>query len=177
MKNNNLIIIVVIIVGILIIAGAGTYILIGQNSTSDKKMVADKITRENTNSEPVIDEDLQDNEVVTPENNNSSKYTTHTKGVIEKTNGSERVLFFYANWCPTCRPVDKELNENQDQIPEGLSIIRINFNDPETEDEENELAKKYTVNYQHTFVHIDEEGNEISTWSGGGLEELLQNIK
>ena len=40
-----------------------------------------------------------------------------------------------------------------------------------------ELAQKYSITYQHTFVQIDAEGKEITKWNGGKIDELLTNIK
>jgi hypothetical protein len=62
-------------------------------------------------------------------------------------------------------------------IPEDIAIIRVNYNDPETDDEENALARKYGVTYQHTFVQIDSQGKEITKWVGGQTSELLNNVK
>ena len=87
------------------------------------------------------------------------------------------MLFFYDNWCPTCQPVDKSLQENQAQLPEDVTVIRVNYNDTETSDEEKELAKQYGITYQHTFVQIDSEGQEITKWNGGDIEQLLSNLQ
>jgi thioredoxin-related protein len=53
----------------------------------------------------------------------------------------------------------------------------VNYNDTATDQAEKELAKKYGVTYQHTFVQIDAEGNEVTKWNGGKIEELLHNIR
>ena len=58
-----------------------------------------------------------------------------------------------------------------------MTVIRVNYNDPETDQEEKDLAKKYNVVYQHTFVQIDEEGNLVTRWNGGQIEELLAKTK
>jgi thioredoxin 1 len=87
------------------------------------------------------------------------------------------VLFFYADWCPTCRPIDMEFKDNIPKIPAGIEIYRVNYNDQDTDEQEKALAKKYGVTYQHTFVQIDKDGNEITKWNGGGLEKLLSSIK
>lgn len=87
------------------------------------------------------------------------------------------VLFFYADWCPECRPIDKEFKDKINQIPPEVEIFRISYKDTETDEEEKALAQKYGVTYQHTFVQIDKEGNEVTKWNGGGLDKLLSNIK
>ena len=105
-----------------------------------------------------------------------SKYIAYSNGILENNVGKNRILFFYANWCSTCRPVDKELTENSDKIPEGFVVIRVNYNDTDTDKEEGALAKKYGITYQHTFVEIDKSGDVIQSWNGGSLEELLSRI-
>ena len=94
-----------------------------------------------------------------------------------KNKDSRRVLFFFANWCPTCKIADESLKENADRIPKDVEIIKVNYNDSDTDNSEEELARKYGITYQHTFVQIDENGNEVTKWNGGGIDELLSNIK
>lgn len=105
------------------------------------------------------------------------KYFEFSEAGFEGAASEKRVLFFYANWCPTCRPTDAEFSANMDQIPDGAVVIRVNYNDPDTDSLESELAKKYGVTYQHTFVQIDENGSVVTKWNGGKTKELLENIK
>jgi thiol-disulfide isomerase/thioredoxin len=105
--------------------------------------------------------------------------TEPTSSVVNQppSQSTKRILFFFANWCPTCKAADESLAQNASKIPDNIVIIKINYNDSETDDAERELAKKYGITYQHTFVQIDENGNEIMKWNGGGYEELISNIK
>jgi thiol-disulfide isomerase/thioredoxin len=107
----------------------------------------------------------------------NDRYQVFSPGVLEKTAQTRRVLFFYANWCPTCRPVDKNLTDQMAQLPEDVTVIRVNYNDTQTDQAEKDLAKKYGITYQHTFVQIDEQGSEVAKWNGGQLEELLEKLK
>lgn len=106
-----------------------------------------------------------------------SRYVEYSSKVLADTAGTKRVLFFYANWCPTCRPADANFKANLDKIPEGVTLIRVNYNDSDTDAEEKALADKYGVTYQHTFVQIDKDGNVVGRWNGGQITELLANIK
>ncbi|OGM59723.1 hypothetical protein A3A75_02090 [Candidatus Woesebacteria bacterium RIFCSPLOWO2_01_FULL_39_10] len=107
----------------------------------------------------------------------SDQYIVYSKEAFESNSNKKRVLFFYANWCPTCRPADANFSSNISKIPEDVVLIRVNYNDSETDQEEKDLAEKYQVTYQHTFVQIDEEGNVVTKWNGGQINELLENIK
>lgn len=116
-------------------------------------------------------------EIMMSEGETRSRYVEYTQESFGQAASGRRVLFFYASWCPTCRPADTNITENADKIPEDTTVIRVNYNDSETDQAENDLAKKYSVTYQHTFIQIDEQGSEITKWNGGQIDELLKNIK
>jgi len=80
------------------------------------------------------------------------------------------VLFFHANWCPTCRALDKELKSGNTNLPDDVTILKVNY------DKERELKKKYQVTVQHTLVQIDENGDEITKWIGGNSDLILQRL-
>lgn len=111
------------------------------------------------------------------ETREDSPYIEYSPGVLERTADKKRVLFFYANWCPVCKPLDQDLTKNPNVIPQGVVIIRVNFNDTSTDKDEEALAAKYGVTYQHTFVQIDKNGDAVTIWNGGGLNETLSKIK
>lgn len=104
------------------------------------------------------------------------RYVEYSEEALTAASG-RRVLFFYASWCPTCKPADANFKANEAKIPEDLTVIRVNYNDSETDEEEKDLAKKYGITYQHTYVQIDANGNEIAKWNGGQIDELLKNVK
>ncbi len=81
------------------------------------------------------------------------------------------MLFFYASWCPYCRSAENDINKNLSQIPDGVYILKTNY------DSEIALRQKYGVTYQHTFVQVDSSGNLIKKWSGSEtLSDILANI-
>lgn len=105
------------------------------------------------------------------------KYIPYESEILTQVATPKRVLFFYANWCPTCKPVDAELSTKTAEIPNDVTVIRVNYNDTDTDEEEKNLARKYGVTYQHTFVQIDQDGNEVRKWNGGGLEDLIEKAQ
>ena len=112
-----------------------------------------------------------------PESTSLPRYVEYSKDVLEQSSSMRRVLFFYASWCSTCRPADADFKKNIDVIPADLVIIRINYDDPETDAEEKALASQYGITYQHTFVQIDAQGNVVTKWNGGQFNELLASVK
>jgi thiol-disulfide isomerase/thioredoxin len=82
------------------------------------------------------------------------------------------VLFFHATWCPSCRALDSEITSNLAEIPENLTIFKVNY------DAETALKQQYGVTTQHTLVQIDSTGNEVTKWSGGSrIKQLLNQVQ
>ncbi len=101
-----------------------------------------------------------------------ANYMTYDASLVKDAalNG-KAVLFFHASWCPTCQALDKELISNISQLPNNVTIFKVDY------DSETELKTKYAVTYQHTLVQVDTEGNSITKWNGGGVAEINQNLK
>lgn len=82
------------------------------------------------------------------------------------------ILFFKADWCPTCVTADQTLNREFASIPKNIAILKVSY------DTELELRKKYGVTVQHTFVQVDEQGNPLTKWLGGSsIGDILDRIK
>jgi thiol-disulfide isomerase/thioredoxin len=70
------------------------------------------------------------------------------------------VLFFSAVWCSTCKRARDNIEADLTAIPADLTIVVADF------DTAIDLRRTYGVGVQHTFVYIDNQGNEIKKWSG-----------
>lgn len=106
----------------------------------------------------------------------ASSYLEFSEAVLSDSNSKRRVLFFYANWCPTCKAAEQDIQANIDELPDDVIIIRVNYNDADTDENEKELAKNYAITYQHTFVHLDAQNNAVKTWNGGQVKEIIENL-
>ena len=102
---------------------------------------------------------------------NNGRYVSYSKEAFEGRTDKRRVLYFHANWCPVCRPLDREFMTMIDKIPPDLIVFKTDY------DTEASLKQKYAITYQHTFVQVDADGNEVTKWSGGNIDDLLVNIK
>lgn len=172
MKNNLLIFGAV---GVLVVGLIGFLIINGGNKNGDAEIMEEAGVMEKTDEAMVEDDKMEKTEDKMMDKH--GEYVSYGAGVLENTSKNRRVLFFYANWCPTCRPADASFEQNESKIPSDVSVIRVNYKDTETDQSETDLAKKYGVTYQHTFIQVDEQGNEIAKWNGGKIDELLKNLK
>jgi len=80
--------------------------------------------------------------------------------------GTTKVLFFHASWCPACKAGDTTLTSWYANGGETLTTYKINY------DTEKALAQKYGVSSQHTFVKVDGEGKMIEKIQGPSNEKL-----
>lgn len=181
-----------IVVIVLVVLGIGGYFLYSQNQNSDSMMTKDdsammesKDSMENTDAmmdkdgameksgEPMMEGDKMAGDSMMADGG----YQPFSQSAFDQASGSKRVLFFFANWCPTCKPIDAELSASAAKIPAGVEIFRVNYNDTETDATDKELAAKYGITYQHTFVQVDANGDEVAKWNGGGLEKITSMVK
>ena len=99
----------------------------------------------------------------------NSRYISYSSSSFAGAADRKRVLFFHAVWCPLCKTANDEFTQKNDQIPDDVVVFKTDY------DTEKELKAKYTITYQHTFVLVDKQGNEVKKWNGGGIDELVLN--
>lgn len=99
-------------------------------------------------------------------------YEDYSASKLALANSGKVVLFFKASWCPTCNAFDKSVVANLGNIPDGVHILKVDY------DNSTELKKKYGVTYQHTFVQVDAKGNQQAKWAGSlTLADFAKNVK
>ena len=108
-----------------------------------------------------------------------SPYLAFNQDDYEKALDEGKVIFldFYANWCPICKLESPSIKGAFDSLEnENVIGFRVNYNDDETDQDEEELAKEFGITYQHTKV-ILKDGEEVTksleTWS---KERVLEEI-
>ncbi len=131
---------------------------------------AEPAPAESQPTQPVVNAPaVADPNAGTPIKQNYVNYSKTALDQILKDEG-QALLFFYADWCPTCRSADKSIQKDHTLLPKGLTILKLNY------DTETDLKRQYNVTAQHTFVHVNRQGKEISKWLGGGVETILENL-
>ncbi len=98
------------------------------------------------------------------------EYKDHTADnlpVAVLADGTTKVLFFHAAWCPSCRKANQTLTSWYTNGNDLLTTYAINY------DEEKELEQKYGVIYQHTFVKVDGQGNMIEKIQAPTDDQLM----
>lgn len=78
------------------------------------------------------------------------------------------ILFFHAPWCPECRAFDESIRAGS--LPDGVQILQVDY------DSETGLKQRYGVTLQSTFVRVDADGEEISSWVGYGKDRSIDTI-
>ncbi|WP_309570095.1 thioredoxin family protein [Deinococcus sp.] len=105
----------------------------------------------------------------TPAKSATSGYQVYTQAAYDAAKGQQRVLFFHATWCPTCRGADRDIVKNLARLPKNVVIFKTDY------DKEVALKKQYGITYQHTFVLVDQDGRALKKWAGGGFEDIVTN--
>lgn len=91
--------------------------------------------------------------------------------------GRPILLYFYANWCPTCAVQEPLLNSFMNSgKSNGKVALRVNYNDSDTEATEKELAKTFTITYQHSFIAVGSDGRQVDQAIGMQTEENLRDL-
>lgn len=192
-KGNTSIIIGVI--GFAVVAVLGYLMISGtmSNQTTEKEvMMEDKTDSQVQKDETAMkaDETSMDAKDTTMKSGYKGKVLAGTttpfidfnQSDYEKALSENKIILldFYANWCPVCRgeaPImEGGFNGLQNKNMVGF---RVNYNDPETDEFEKELAKKYEVTYQHTKV-ILKEGKQIlkdgAVWDSETFTEQVNSV-
>lgn len=167
MKKIFLLISTIIVV---IIGGIAAYTINKNANVNENSNASDDIIiEENSNVNRMVNAgDGTEKNQDTP---SAGTYITYSAAAYESAKQYTRVLYFHATWCPDCRVINAEFESDSDKIPANVTVLKTDY------DTETELKKKYGVTYQHTFVQVDANGDAITKWNGGGIDELIKRIQ
>lgn len=90
-----------------------------------------------------------------------NQYRDYDESELETLTGTRILLFFHADWCPTCRNFDTQIREAS--LPSDVVIYKVDY------DTETALKRKYSILSQSTWVQIDNHGNMYKRWLGKSL--------
>ena len=162
MKNNTqkgfTMPIVIAIVVIVVVLGGVLYFYMNQPGVKEDSMEQEKET---------VMEEKEEGTMI-----ERGSYEAYSPEKVSLASSQDVVLFFRASWCPSCRSLDADIRANINNIPAGVVILDVNYDDSTA------LKQKYGVTYQHTFVQVDAQGNQIAKWTlSPTLASLITNIK
>lgn len=145
---------------VLLTLGLGYYFVVSRNTSSVDNIVTN-------NSQMVSTKEQGD---IPSEQESLLNYVDYSKELLQESMDSGKVvlLYFTANWCPTCRaqePINNSLFKNL-QGDSEIVAYKAHILDDETTKEEEALAKEYGVRLQHSFVLIDASGEVVFTHTG-----------
>ena len=104
----------------------------------------------------------------------SEGYVAWNEGAFEASSTQQRWLYFHADWCPDCRALDADINANLSDIPDGVALFKVDFDDNQ------DLRQEYGVPRQTTIVAVDSAGvktNEIlATGSNRSLDSVIEAL-
>lgn len=105
-----------------------------------------------------------------------ANYQLFQSDTFKKQASARRLLFFYSDDCPVCRFTNHELSKKQTAWPADLFVYRVYYKDEKATKQMMELAERYQVSQNNTFVVVDSKGQVLETWVGGGLDRILEKI-
>ncbi len=90
------------------------------------------------------------------------------------------LLYFYANWCPTCSEEQKQVTGFfYAQANPDIVGFRVNYKDSDTDRDEEALARQYGITYQHTKIIVKDAKQlkkSLESWDTARYEKEFAEI-
>lgn len=77
------------------------------------------------------------------------------------------VLFFHADWCPSCQATDQEIKDRIFELPPDSIIFRTDF------DTETVLREKFEITQQHSIVIINKQNQLAFKQVGFNFDDII----
>jgi len=137
------------------------------NLSNEDKMMDDKASDDSMMKDDAQKDSMSDDSMM-----KAGEYRDYDPSLLSRADSGKVVLFFHASWCPTCKVLNSALNASLSDIPEDVTILKVDY------DSSTELKKKYGITYQHTLVQVDSRGNQLTKWNGGSdLNSILTKLQ
>ena len=149
-----------ILVAILVavIVGSGVFVIASTEDTSENAQDALSTVQENEQLETTQESENETNaaEELQDTSQLEGSYINYSETALADAEGTDRILFFHAEWCSTCKFYENDIM--QSGVPSGVTVIEADF------DTNTELKDRYGVTVQSTFVLLNDEGEVVRTW-------------
>jgi thiol-disulfide isomerase/thioredoxin len=144
-------ILVTIIVGVL--AATGAFVVLSGDEQTEDTTVNQQASQ--STSQEVSQNDADEAQPAS-ELSGDGAYVSYSDTALADAEGTERVLFFHAEWCSVCNYHEGQIE--QSGVPEGITVIKADY------DTEDALKEQYGVTVQSTFVWLNDDGSAKQSW-------------
>ncbi|HWO07391.1 MAG TPA: thioredoxin family protein [Candidatus Paceibacterota bacterium] len=158
---------------VVILAVGGYVFFVQEEGGTEQDTIAPM--QNNSNSISGSDEDVvtdtQDDGASDTMAGKNGSYSDYSPEKLALAHEGKVLLYFHADWCPICRPLDAEFRAKESTLS-GVHILKVDY------DTATALKQKYGVTYQHTFVQVDAGGNLIAKWGDAtNLAAVLARVQ
>ncbi len=132
--------------------------------------VTGSVTITEEGEEVVEDADADtDAEPVEAETNSLIAYSASGVDAL-KAEGSPFALFFHAEWCPVCRAMEENVENEPEKLPQGVALLKVDY------DNETALKQELGITQQSVWVIFDSQGNEVARNPGVDYDSLVADL-
>ncbi len=172
MNTKKLWVVLVTGLSLIALAGCATTQPTSQEETESQAVEQSPEVIVDATAEETTEQD--DTSIIQTTDANAWLYANYSQVAVDEAlaDGKKVALFFHATRCPSCRNLDKEINQNLNELPEGTALFKLDY------DVETELRQQYGVTMQHTIVVIDADKNEVEkdAWSAD-LDKVVSMLE
>lgn len=165
--------IIIAAVAVVFAGGLVAALLLQPNdTTNNSSLTTEDVAAEKDTETPNVDTPGEGADEPVAEPTQEGRYTEYSESAVSAEGYDTTALFFHAAWCPECRAFESAIVDGG--VPDGVQILKVDY------DSSTDLRQKYGVTLQSTFVSVNDNGDEVSTWVGYGedksVDAILENL-